>query len=182
MSLKPTEPIRDEHENVNGSPEKRIGDDTRLGSLIHAWQEERQVVAGDEEGEEEEEEGEEQGEGGKGQKNTLTHLLLGKTNGATTETAAEYEEEEDVEEGDYDDDDDDDDNDDEYIDDEDETEPRPPKKRSIDEVDEVTDKEVSQGSKKIKAWKSKQVLYLPTYKIQLKQPPSWQIECPSSTM
>ena len=28
MSLKPTEPIRDEHENVNGSPEERIGDDT----------------------------------------------------------------------------------------------------------------------------------------------------------
>lgn len=98
-----------------------------------------------------------------------------KTNGATTETAAE-EEEEDVEEGDYDDYDDDDD--DEYNDDDDEDEPRPPKKRSIDEV---TDKETSQGSKKIKAWKSKQ-LYLPTYKIQLKQPPSWHVECPSSTM
>lgn len=177
MSLKPTEPIRDEHENVNGSLEKRIGDDANNeGEDSDDYEElDDEEVAGEEE--EEEEEGKEEGEeAGKGQENTLTHLLLGNTtNGATKETAGPEYEEEEGEEGDYDDDDGDDDDDDEYVDDEDEDEPRT-NKRSIDEV---TDKEASQGSKRIKAWKSKQGAL---YKIQLKQPPSWQVECPSSTM
>ena len=102
------------------------------------------------------------------QQNTLTHLLIGnvsyiylftlfrcidlvKPNGATVENE-EYEEDDD--EGD-DDDDNDDDDDDEYIEEDEEVDAAHPnplnKKRSIDEV---VDKEASQGSKKIKAWQA----------------------------
>jgi len=91
-------------------------------------------------------EGEEEEEGEKGQ-NTLTHLLLGNTNGAAVENEVDFheEDEEDLDEGE--------DEDDEYVeDDEDEDEYVVPSttsnKRSIDEV---ADKEVSQGLKKIKA-------------------------------
>ena len=73
-----------------------------------------------------------------------------KPNGATAENEAEYEDgdddDEEVDEGD-----DDDDDDDEYVDGEEDYAAQPTplnKKRSIDEV---IDKEASQGSKKIKA-------------------------------
>ena len=87
-----------------------------------------------------------------------------KPNGPTAENEAEHEEDdEDVDdEGDVDDDDDDD----EYVDEEegleDDTAHSSPlnKKRSIDEV---VDKEPSQGSKKIKAWQSKLPGALPPF-------------------
>ena len=80
-----------------------------------------------------------------------------KPNGATAGNEAEYGDEDDEGDGDDDDDDDDDDeDDDEYVEEDDEDNTAHPiplnKKRSIDEV---VDKEASQGSKKIKAWQSK---------------------------
>jgi hypothetical protein len=106
-----------------------------------------------------------------GQKNTLTHLLIGnvsyiylfalsrcidliKPNGVTAENEAKYEEDDEDDEEDNEGDVDDDDDDDEYVEDEDEdysANPNPlNKKRSIDEVVDKPE-EASQGSKKIKA-------------------------------
>ena len=66
-----------------------------------------------------------------------------KPNGATAENEAEYDDDDDDDEGDEDGDDD-------YVEEEEDNSLN--KKRSIDEV---ADKEASQGSKKIKVWQSK---------------------------
>ncbi|KAF8808157.1 hypothetical protein BYT27DRAFT_7190275 [Phlegmacium glaucopus] len=143
---------QDGQESVtNGSLEKRIGDaepaevEGDEGEESDNYEEiddeeERQIVGDEDDEEDEGEEVEKQ------EPNTLTHLLLANTNGATAENEAEYEEEydEEIDEGD-------DDDDDEYVE-EDEDYAAPPnpltKKRSIDEV---ADDETSQGSKKLKA-------------------------------
>jgi len=140
---------------TNGGLERRVEDtefEDNEGEESDEYEEiddeEERQVAGDED--EDEDEGEEVDKG----TNTLTHLLLGNTNGATVENKAEYEDaDEDADDGD---DDDDDDDDDEYVEDGEGDYAAPPiplnKKRSIDEV---VDEEDSQGSKKIKAWNFK---------------------------
>lgn len=121
------------------------------------------------------------------QQDTLTHLLIVsyiylfalsrcidsiKPNGAIAENEADYEE-------DDDDDDEDEDGDDDYVEEEEEDNAANAlhKKRSIDEV---ADKEASQGSKKIKVWRSKPPGALPPC-IKFNQPPE-QVECASLTM
>jgi hypothetical protein len=97
------------------------------------YEEERQIVGDeDDEEQEEEEEGEEDNQG----KDTLTHLLLGNPN-APVEVDDVDDEEDEAE-----------DEDDEYAEEGAYTVPASSKKRSIDEV---TDEDDSQGSKKVKA-------------------------------
>jgi len=159
---KATELNQDGHENVtitNGSlignfeTEEVEGEESDEYEEIDDDEEEKQVVGGEEEEEEDDDDEEDEHEGGEAEKgqNTLTHLLLGNTNGATVENEAELDEEnEDEDDGDGEDDDEDEDE--EYVDDDDGVYAAPPnplnKKRSIDEV---ADGEASQGSKKIKA-------------------------------
>jgi len=149
-----TDPSK-EYESANGnSVDKSFGDT----EVVNKDEGEEGEESDEYEEIDDEEIDEDEGEGeGVEQQSTLTHLLIGKPNGAENE--AEYEKD-DEDEGDDDNDDndedeDEDDEDEEYVEEELEDEAAHSnslnKKRSIDEV---ADKE-AQGSKKIKAWQLK---------------------------